>query len=77
MPVVDVRGINLLQIINCILVPIFNPCANNETMNKLISTKNRVPMSMVGPRESGETQLSYEWLTNGIFQLNFDEVYFF
>ena len=37
-------------------------------MNKLISTKNRVFMSMVGPSESGKTQLIYVWVTNGTFQ---------
>ena len=46
-------------------------------MNKLISTKNRVFMSMVGPSESGKTQLIYEWLTNGTFQPKFDKIYFF
>ena len=46
-------------------------------MNKLIATKNRVFMSMVGPSESGKTQLIYEWLTNGTFQPKFDKIYFF
>ena len=46
-------------------------------MNKLISTKNRVFMSMVGPSESGKTQLIYEWLTNGTFQPKFDKIYSF
>ena len=46
-------------------------------MNKLISTKNRVLMSMVGPSESGKTQLIYERLTNGTFQPKFDKIYFF
>ena len=34
-------------------------------------------MSMVGPSESGKTQLIYEWLTNGTFQPKFDKIYFF
>lgn len=46
-------------------------------MNKLISTKNRVFMSMVGPSESGKTQLIYEWLINDTFQPKFDKIYFF
>ena len=32
---------------------------------------------MVGPSESGKTQLIYEWLTNGTFQPKFDKIYFF
>ena len=46
-------------------------------MNKLISTKNRVFLSMVGPSESGKTQLIYLWLTNGTFQPKFDKICFF
>ena len=46
-------------------------------MNKLRSTKNRVFMSMVGPSESGKTQLIYDWLTDGTFQPKFDKIYFF
>ena len=34
-------------------------------------------MSMVGPRESGETQLIYKWLSNETFQSKFDKIYFF
>ena len=45
-------------------------------MNKLISTKNRVFMSMVGPSESGKTQLIYECLISGTFQPKFDKIYF-
>ena len=52
-------------------------CSNAETMNKLISTKSRVFMSMVGPSESGKTQLIYEWLTNVTFQPKFDKIYSF
>ena len=32
---------------------------------------------MVGPSESGKTQLIYEWLTNETFQPKFDNIYFF
>ena len=46
-------------------------------MNKLISTKNRVFISLVGPGESGKSQLIYEWLKNGTFQPNFDRIIFF
>ena len=46
-------------------------------MNKLISTKNRVFISLVGPSETGKPQLIYNWLKNGKFQPKFDEIYFF
>ena len=31
-------------------------------MNKLISTKNRVFISLVGPSETGKLQFIYNWL---------------
>ena len=46
-------------------------------MNKLISTKNRVFISLVGPSESGKSQLIYNWLKIGTFQPKFDKIYFF
>ena len=46
-------------------------------MNKLISTKNRVFISLVGPSETGKSQLIYNWLKIGIFQPKFDKIYFF
>ena len=46
-------------------------------MNKLISTKNRVFISLVGPSETGKPQLIYNWLKIGTFQPNFDNIYFF
>ena len=39
----------------------------------LMSTKNRVLMSIVEPSESGKSQLIYEWLTNGTFQIKIDK----
>ena len=36
-------------------------------MNKVISTKNRVFISLVGPSETGESQLIYNWLKIGTF----------
>ena len=36
-------------------------------MNKLISTKNRVFISLVGPSETGKSQLIYNWLKTGTF----------
>ena len=45
--------------------------------NKLISTKNRVFISLVGPSETGKSQLIYSWLKIGTFQPNFDKIYFF
>ena len=46
-------------------------------MNKLISTKNRVFISLVGPSETGKSQLIYNWLKIGKFQPKFDKIYFF
>ena len=46
-------------------------------MNKLISTKNRVFISLVGPSETGKSQLIYNWLKTGTFQPKFDKIYFF
>ena len=46
-------------------------------MNKLISTKNRVFISLVGPSEIGKSQLIYNWLKIGTFQPKFDKIYFF
>ena len=46
-------------------------------MNKLISTKNRVFNSLVGPSETGKSQLIYNWLKVGTFQTKFDKIYFF
>ena len=45
-------------------------------MNKLISTKNRIFTSLVGPSDSGKTYLIQEWLKVGIFQPKFDKTYF-
>ena len=46
-------------------------------MNKLISTKNRVFISLVGPSETGKSQLIYNWLKTGTFQPKFEKIYFF
>ena len=46
-------------------------------MNKLISTKNRVFVSLVGPSETEKSQLIYNWLKIGTFQPKFDKIYFF
>ena len=46
-------------------------------MNKLISTKNGVFISLVGPSETGKSQLIYNWLKSGTFQPKFDKTYFF
>ena len=48
-----------------------------KIMNKLISTKNRVFISLVGPSETGKSQLIYNWLKIGTFHSKFDMVYFF
>ena len=46
-------------------------------MNKLISTKNRVFISLVGPSETGKWQLICNWLKVGTLQPKFDKIYFF
>ena len=46
-------------------------------MNKLISTKNGVFISLAGPSETKEAQLIYNWLKIGTFQPKFDKIYFF
>ena len=46
-------------------------------MNKLISTKNRTFLSLVGPSDSGKTYLIQEWLKVGTFQPKFDKTYLF
>ena len=46
-------------------------------MNKLISTKDRVFFSLVGPSETGKLQFIYKWLKIGTFQPEFDKIYFF
>ena len=47
-------------------------------MNKLISTKNRIFVSLVGPSDSGKTYLiQHEWLKVGTFQLKLSKIYFF
>ena len=46
-------------------------------MKNLISTKNRVFISLVGSSETGKSQLIYYWLKIGTFQAKFDKIYFF
>ena len=45
-------------------------------MNTLISTKNRIFISLVGPSETGKSQLIYILLGIGTFQPQFDEIHF-
>ena len=46
-------------------------------MNKLLSTKNRIFISLVDPSETEKSQLIQNWLKNETFQPNFDKLYFF
>ena len=48
-----------------------------KIMKKVISTKNRVFISLVGPSETGKSQLLDNWLKIGTFQPTFDKIYFF
>ena len=43
-------------------------------MNKLISSKNRVFFSVVGPSETRKLQLIYNWLKVETFQPKFDKI---
>ena len=47
-----------------------------KIMNKLISTKNRVFITSVGPSGTGKSEPIYKWLENGTFQPKFDKIYF-
>ena len=44
-------------------------------MNMLISAKNRVFLSLVGPSERGKLQPIHNWLKYGTFQHKFDKMY--
>ena len=46
-------------------------------MNKIISTKERVFISLVGPGGSGKSHLIHDWLIIGTFQPDFDKIYYF
>ena len=47
-----------------------------KVMNKLISSKNRIFISLVGPSASGKTYLIHEWLNFGLFQHKFSKTCF-
>ena len=49
----------------------------SKTMNKFISTRNRVFISLVGCSETGKSQLVYKWLKNGTFQPKWQNLLFF
>ena len=48
-----------------------------KTMSRLISTKNRVFISLIGPSETAKSQLIYNWLKIRTFQPKLDKIYFF
>ena len=48
-----------------------------KIMNKLISTKNRVFISLVRPSETRKSQPIYNWLKIGTVQPKFDKIYCF
>ena len=48
-----------------------------KVMDKLISIKNWVSVSLVGPSELGKLQVFYNWLKIGTIQPRFDKTYFF
>ena len=48
-----------------------------KIMNKLISTKNRVCITLAGPSVTGKLQLLYKWLKIGTFRAKLDKTYFF
>ena len=43
----------------------------------MVSTKNFVFITLVGPSEMAKSQFSYNWLRIGSFQPKFDKIYFF
>ena len=45
-------------------------------MNKLVSAKNRIFISLVGPSDIGKTYLIHEWLKVGTFQPKFKKISF-
>ena len=46
-------------------------------MNKIISTEERIFISLVGPSGSGKSRLIFDWLRVGTFQPKFDKIYYF
>ena len=46
-------------------------------MNKVLSTKGRVFISLKGPAETGKSQFIYNGLKNGTFKPKFDKINFF
>ena len=46
-------------------------------MNKIISTKERIFISLVGPSGSGKPHLIRDWLSIGTFYPVFDKIYYF
>ena len=44
-------------------------------MNKLYSTKNRVFISLIGPSETGKSQLLCNWLKLGTFEPKLDNFF--
>ena len=46
-------------------------------MNKIISTKERIFISLVCPSGSGKSHRIDEWLIIGTFQTEFDKIYYF
>ena len=49
----------------------------SKAMNKIISTKERVFISLVGPSGSGKSHLVFEWLKIGTIQPKFDKIFYF
>ena len=46
-------------------------------MNKIISTKERIFISLVGPSGSGKSHLIFYWLKIGTFKPAFDNIFYF
>ena len=46
-------------------------------MNKIISTKETVFISLVDRSVSGKSHLIHDWLVFGTFQSEFDKIYYF
>ena len=46
-------------------------------MNKIISIKERIFISLVRPSGSGKLHLIFDWLKIGTFQPAFDKIFYF
>ena len=46
-------------------------------MNKILSTKEQIFISLVSPSGSGKSHLIFDWLKIGTFETAFDKIFYF